>query len=512
MKKVRVKESPLLWAMFAGVLLAYLLLLTKNYYWDGIFFAQTIEQAAGLDSSLLHPNHLLYDVPGYLLYRLARGLGLQVRAVVILQLINCFVSAGCAYLLFRILRDCFKSTYLSASLTVIFAFSQTWWKFSTDADSYILSVFFLLAAFYLTLPGRRPRPILTAIMHALSMLFHQLAIFFFPVIILGLLFQTRSEPTRRRAIILLQYTLTAFLITFPAFYLSFYFVTGSFSFKPFIKWVTTFSPEHGFTFSAWDNLVYTLRGHSRLFFGGRISFLREFMGPHMIAMVAAVLTLLLLFFYRLLRHFREFKAAVGTGLKRGGEYRELRILCAVWAGIYLLFLFFFIPQNTFYRLFYLPALIVLLGTLLAPYELAPGHVRRYRTALFAALVFATNLAFSAYPYSQIRSNPPLALALKLNEAWPPATVVYFNTWNSDNSLVRYFNPSTVWKEASPASIEREIKSNTESGPPVWIDTTLIDALNATPEGRSWVGAHTEQRPEYQLVNRKFRLQFFRVVP
>ena len=48
---------------------------------------------------------------------------------------------------------------------------------------------------------------------------------------------------------MLKYSLTAFLITFPVFYYSFYLVTGSFAFKPFLQWITTFSPEHGFTFT-----------------------------------------------------------------------------------------------------------------------------------------------------------------------------------------------------------------------------------------------------------------------
>ncbi|HEX8920224.1 MAG TPA: DUF2723 domain-containing protein, partial [Pyrinomonadaceae bacterium] len=455
--KFDLKGHPLLLVMFAGIFLAYLLLLTKNYYWDGIFFAQTIEDATRLDPQLLHPNHLIYNVVGYLCYRAARGLGLQVRAVEVLQILNCFAGALSAYVFFRILLDCLKSVYLSAVLTLLFAFSATWWKFSTDADSYIASVLFLLISFYLILPHRKPRPYLVAVMHALSMCFHQLAVLFFPVILLGILLQTSEETAKRRFIPILQYSVAAFLITFPVFYYSFYLVTDSFAFKPFLKWITNFSPEHGFTFNAWDNLTYTLRGHSRLFVGGRLSFLRDLKSPFIFAMAGVTLLLAALFFFKLFRHVRELKTAFSQSLKDEGRFKSLRLLTVVWITCYVIFLFFFIPQNTFYRLFYLPAIIVLVGTFLAPYEVAQNHVRRYRVAIFAALVAVANLAFTAYPYAQVQANPPLALALELNRAWPQGTIIYFAAWNSDNSLVRYFNPQTVWREVRPETLEKEMR-------------------------------------------------------
>lgn len=506
------KRQPLWLLMFAGILLAYLLLLTKNYYWDGIFFAQTIEDATRLDPQLLHPNHLVYNVVGYLFYSAARGLGIQVRAVEVLQILNCFIGALCAYVFFRLLLDCLKSVYLGATLTLLFAFSATWWKFSTDADSYIPSVLFLLISFYLILPGRKPRPYLVAATHVLSMCFHQLAVLFFPVVLLGIWLQTSSEePMRRRLVPVLQYSLSAFLITFPLFYYSFYLVTGSFAFKPFLGWITNFSPEHGFTFTFWDNLTYTLRGHSRLFVGGRISFLRDLKSPFIFAMTGVTLMLASLFFFKLFRHFRELKTALSRALHDEGRFKSLRLLCVVWIAVYLIFLFFFIPQNTFYRLFYLPAIIVLAGTFLAPDEASPNHVRRYRAAIFVALASVANLTYSAYPYAQVQANPPLAMALELNKSWPQGTVIYFARWNSDNSLVRYFNPQTVWREANRETLEKEMRESPKSEP-VWMDTTMIDLYQSTPEGRTWLENHTVRRAEYELVNSKFKLQFYQLKP
>ena len=120
------------------------------------------------------------------------------RAVHVLQFVNCFLSALGAALLYRVLRQVTRSTYLSVCLALLFAFSATWWKFSTDADSYIATTLLLVAAFDLLLPGKRPRPLAVALLHAAAMTFHQLAVFFFPVALLGIYFQTGGLPRRRR--------------------------------------------------------------------------------------------------------------------------------------------------------------------------------------------------------------------------------------------------------------------------------------------------------------------------
>ncbi len=100
-------DSKLLpWALAAAVLLIYLLFPTKNYYWDGVDFAYDIERAsAALDPALIHANHLLYSPLGRLAYELSRALGFEARALEVLQVKNCLLSALCALLLFFVLRS-----------------------------------------------------------------------------------------------------------------------------------------------------------------------------------------------------------------------------------------------------------------------------------------------------------------------------------------------------------------------------------------------------------------------
>lgn len=84
---IREKAAP--WLLSLGVLLVYLSFPTRSYYWDGIDFALAIENSRGLSASLIHPHYTL------------------------------------------------RSAHLSLVLTALFSFSATWWKYSTDADSYV---------------------------------------------------------------------------------------------------------------------------------------------------------------------------------------------------------------------------------------------------------------------------------------------------------------------------------------------------------------------------------------
>src|SRR5215212_6121509 len=93
------------WVLSFAIALIYLLFPTRVYYWDGIVFAQAIEDASKLTPSLVHPNHLIYNFVGYLFYKLLHSLGAEVRALVALQILNSLLSAACARIFFSILLD-----------------------------------------------------------------------------------------------------------------------------------------------------------------------------------------------------------------------------------------------------------------------------------------------------------------------------------------------------------------------------------------------------------------------
>lgn len=498
--------------VFAVSFLAYVLLLTKNYYWDGIFFAQVIEDAPRINATLIHPNHLLDLIFEYVLFRTVRLLGFQARALTVLQLSNCVLAAAAVALFFRICLDWFKSLYVSLIVAALFAFSATWWRFATDADTYIGAVLLLLVAFYFLGPDHKTRPFAVALAHAFAMLLHQLCVFFFPVAIVGLVLQAKKHGSKNGARAALKYALLATALTVGVYYFVFHAAAGSRSLTRFGVWITYFSPENGFSFNAAGNLGYTLRSQVRVFLGGRAAFVREFGGPVIIglAVVTALATLACVF--RLLRHWKELKEALAATAASVSRFKLLTILSALWIAPYVVFLFFFIPQNVFYRLFYLPAMILLIGSALATIESSPNHIRRYRAALFALALCLANFTFSQYPYTQVRANPPLDLALSLNKVWPTGTVVYFVSPNTDGSLVRYFNPRTVWVQVAPAEFTRQVDQLPPTTPGAWLETSLVDQLEATADGRAWLASHAVRRADCELVNSKFRIRFYQLKP
>jgi hypothetical protein len=509
---VKIEQKLWPWAMFAGLLALYLFLPTKNYFWDGVDFAQNIEDAQRLSASLIHPNHLFYNPFGYLIYRSFQAIGFNFRALEVLQITNAVLSVLSAYIFFRILRATLKSVYLTYVLTLLLALSATWWKFSTDADSYIPGALFLIIASYFLMPDRKARPFVVALAHTAAMVFHQMAIFFFPVCIVGILLQTRALSAKRRIVLLLQYGATAFLLTIATFYYSFYLQSGRSDFQSFFRWMTSLSPEPGHTFNVWGNFVYTVNGHVKLFTSGRILYLRDSLTPLTIALLALLLALVILLLVRVARNFGELKSFFTTALGKDGRLRSLRILCVVWIASFLVFQYFFVPQHTFYRLFYLPAILLLVGTYLVQYEARPAHRRRYRAALLVAAIAVSNLTFYILPLAQVKNYPPLAVALRMNQAWSQGTVVYFASRNSDNSLVRYFNPSAVWVEANPETLEREIVGLQEGRDSLWMETSLLNLYQSTPEGGRWLEAHTIRLPEYEFIDDKYKLQFYQIRP
>lgn len=503
------RPAAILTALSLGLLALYLAFPTKAYYWDGIVFAQAIEDVAGGAArtiSLAHPNHLIYSFVGYFFYRLLHGFDANLRAITALQILNSIFSSASAAILFLILRDTLRSIYLTTCMTLLFALSATWWKFSTDANAYIPSVFFLLLSFYLVLPARKPRPLLCALCFFAAMCFHELAVIAVPVFALGIYLQDGALARERKLRNVVVFTAVSFVLIVGAYALAFYLATGSLNIAKLLHWTASYSPDADTHFAFWSNLGYSLRGQARLFFGGRLNLLRGFMNPFIVLLVAlfaiAVLWLLegvLANLVGLTRRLRDVRQSRQQRLSP--QQKTVLLLAMVWAVVYLVFLFFWLPQNTFYRVFYLPAIIILLGLALSAF---PKTSRRtFATAAFVVTAGLANFLFLIYPYSHVEKYPPLAFALELNREWPPGTVIYYGTQNSDEALVRYFTPGTKW-ELLPAELPESAGA--------WLETSAIDRLSSTPEGARWLESHTRPGSLRELNTGAYKMQFVQISP
>jgi hypothetical protein len=502
-----------LWSLAVAVtvLAVYLCFPTKNYYWDGIFFSQTIENASGLNQTLLHPNHLTYELLGYGLYRIVLEFGISVRALTVLQIANSVFSAVAAGIFFFILRGSLRSTTLAFWLTLLFSFSATWWKYSTDADTYILSVLFMLISFGLVLPGRIGRPLLTAVIHSIAMCFHQLAVFFFPVVVLGLYFQTDALSSRERVLQIVKYSAMAFLITFGAYYVGYYWLTAGLDLGGFFRWVTSFSPDVGFNATFGDSLKHTLQGQVKLFLEGRFSFLKETLAPSVVVVIGALFIAavgLLIEVIGLLRDRDRNKPEMPKNM-----YGRLFWLCVLWVGIYIIFLFFWLPHNTFYRIFYFPAFIVLIGIFVKRRSF--DETRPLLVPLVVVVAALANFLFFVYPLSKVRVNTPLSMAIGFNSVWSEKTVVYYSEMQSDNMLMRYMNPATTWKAVDASDLEKldnSIGQVNATGGEVWVDVSAFEVIRSHPTGEEWLDRHVNTEHEYRLIDKAYKVLFVKLQP
>ena len=470
----------------------YLAFPTHAYYWDGIVFAQAIEDASRLNASLAHPNHLVYNFAGYLFYKLLRVFSADIRAVTALQILNSLLSALCAGVLYQILMNTLRSLYFSFWLTLLFAFSATWWKFSTDANAYIPSVLFLLISFYLVLPDRKLRPLLTAFTFFLSMAFHQLAVFMLPVLALGIYLQDGPPGLTRRALNAVYFGVAATMLIVAAYAWLFYLATGTFDLARLIHWTASYSPDADTQFRFLSNLQYSLRGLVRLFFGGRVNLLRGLVNPAIAVLLLCLIAAIFVFIINALRNLRPIK------LRLEMHRKTALLLALVWTVVYVVFLFFWLPQNTFYRLFYLPALILMLGLALISLKNAPAN--SHALAAFTIAMALANFLFLIYPFSHTEKNPPLAFALQMNREWPTGTVIYYGAENSDAALIRYFNPTTRWQLLRLSSING----------PAWLETTAIDQLRSTPEGTRWLETHARKESWRELNDSAYEIRFVQI--
>jgi len=151
--------------LFAAVSLIYLSFPTQNYYWDGVFFAQVIEEDPG-GLWYLHANHLLYNPLGRSFWLVLNAFGMNVRALTALQILSSLTGAAAVAVLFCVLTMLDISFYTALCLSLAFAFSATWWKFATDADSYIPAMFLLMLCVRLLVKRDRPQFAVTGLIHS----------------------------------------------------------------------------------------------------------------------------------------------------------------------------------------------------------------------------------------------------------------------------------------------------------------------------------------------------------
>jgi len=493
--------------VFAVTLIVYLSLPTRIYYGDGIGFADDIESAHADPALLFQANHLLYDSVGYAVWTVVRIINPHARALNVLQGIDSVFGAASAALLCYILFELFKSPYIAVWLSFGFAFSATWWKYSTDADSYVSSTFFLIASLLFLLPSRKSKPATLALTHTAAMLLHQLALLFFPACLIGLWYQTRDYPLKKRLAILGQYAILASFITIAAYAFAFHFSHGTLDPGKMASWVSSHSYNSAFSFEIGRNLVTSVAGNVKLFVGGRIRFIRETWGLFIAVSAVAAFGFFAVLIWRL-------KQSGVPPLRRPSVKFALLIrICVVWITVYVVFLVFWLPQNTFYRLFYLPALILLAGTFLASSKTHKQSV----LALAVGFLFCVNLSSAIYPAAQPALNHTELFARSMQDVWKPGTTVYGNVYADENLTIKYFNPQVTWKElwgqAPVEDLDATLHRVNAPGKALWFDLGALRKFSSEDQSfNDWLTVNCRLGETHQFRNAENVVGFVQLVP
>jgi len=483
-------------ALFAAVATLYLAFPTRDLYWDGAGFAMTVDHPTWFP--MIEANHPIYIGFGWVVHSLVLLIAPAVRGLTLLQALNSVLGALAVAMVYRIAADLFADEFDSVLLAGIFAFSATWWKFTTDANAYIPAVLLLLVAAWLSMPGRTPRPVLVALVHTCAMLFHELAALFFVAAAAGIYTQSRGD--RRTAIRnVAVYLSVAFVLALTSYYECFHLATGHSDAAGYLRWITWHTPDASYSFGVARNAWLTIRGTARLAMGGRLGAFHS--GP------VALAVLLALF-------------GVGVVLVRaGGPSRTLGPITSAsrgagvflwsWVAVYVGFLFFWLPQNTFYRLFYLPPLVLLGGAALRKW--------RGRRALFAAasVLGVWNFLFYIQPNSLVENNTVVRAAVAMQSSWKPGTWVYEGSLNTDNWTVFCFNPQVMFRNVDRtklAETSMDLKAFGDAGHEAWIDQSGIDLLSSDPGGSEWLAGHTRPGFARDFSDRKHRVRFERLFP
>lgn len=504
------------WFAFGICLLVstvYIAFPTQNYYWDGIGYAMTIEESAGVNIKLFNPNHLLANFIGWFLYSPLHALWPPLRALPMLATLSTLASVLTSYLLFRILQRFLHNAYFSASLTLLFAFSATWWKFSTDANVYVPCVCLLvLASDLLTHPDRKQQPVLIGLLHALSMLLHQIAIFFYPAAIVALIMR-RQEPPKVKVVNALTYTATAGISVVIAYLWAWFgYVNGVYA-GTFWKWITANGREEWAFVSLGSNVGEALRSTVRLFFGGRFSLALEHIdGPFLAVLITMIATCAALLVAAIIKTVMEWF--------QDEEFlevfpREVKTFLIAWVGSFAFFLLFWLTQFPYYRLFYLPAAVLAIGILLKRYGLFGPLRRTHVVPIFMMLLALSNFSFLIYPYSKAEASPPVHLAREAQKIWNEDVVVYYREFNGDNAIQKYFNPQTEWRRIHLDNLEafdEEFSMLAESEKVIWMDRTALDYFENSDDLTAWLLERVDLGSSWGISDRKHQIRFVHLIP
>ena len=477
----------------------YLSTPTANYYWDGLAFASQIEDTAKHlrpASLLLHQNHLMYNLVGYVLYEGARVMCLRMRCLYVLQLASAVCGSIGVGLFLRITESISGSRRLAVIAAASLGVSTCWWRAATDADAYMVSATLVLVCADIMLK-RQPRWYWAGAVLAGAMLVHELAVLFFPAVLVLVAMSDAIEDKLKFAVKL---SLTAWGITVLAYYICGAAVLGITNPVGTIEWAAT--NPNGVALSNPLETLWTFPKYQfDLILGHSLRAFFRFGGPAETGLAITGIAAASLSGWFAIRSGRAAAEMPVSG--RGRKERFAVGLILAWSLPYSLFLLIWEPYLLHYRVYYVPPIVL---------GLALGFARsrfKAKNSLFGAAAIAVaalgllNLAFFIGPFMHEASDPLVAAARAANSKWNERTVIYSAGPSVVDGAFRYFNAGAEWRGVSLKVIRRldpEIESIRARGGSVWINDATIKLIEP-----GWLTEHGRgQEMTIRLGNECYR--------
>jgi len=183
------------WGVPFFFLLLYVLFPTNNSTVDGWGYAEEIKYGY----NLFRPHHLLYNALGYVFIKGIQFIGFYPDVLWALKMLNALSAFGILLILRKILCKMGVSL-IDQNLWMFFVGSSFgFWRFATENEVYLIPILLSLAAsFYFWLfihEHKRIQLICSSLFASLACLFHQLHIFWWLALLLGLFFKPRDKKS-----------------------------------------------------------------------------------------------------------------------------------------------------------------------------------------------------------------------------------------------------------------------------------------------------------------------------
>lgn len=135
------KQTKILWWVFSAAAVLFLLLLRSNHYsTDSLDYAWNIRESR----HLFHEHHILYNPIVWLIHRTLNLLWINIDTILAAQIYSSILAVLSSILIYRIGRDLLSSKRTSWLLAAACFFSFGVWRYATQVEVYLGSLFFIL--------------------------------------------------------------------------------------------------------------------------------------------------------------------------------------------------------------------------------------------------------------------------------------------------------------------------------------------------------------------------------